>query len=179
MDSPQNGFEFLELLQEKRAEEKLSFGSYERYLEMKAREKGIPVTGQFELTPLCSFDCRICYVHLTGQQLGGRAVMTALQWKKLMDQACEAGMYKATLSGGECLSYPGFKELYLHLQSRGCRITVLTNGSLLDEEWIRFFQSHPPASIRITLYGHDEDSYERVTGKRSFKRVCDYIRIVR
>ena len=179
MRKPQDGFDFLQMLQEKRGEGKSSFRDFERYLDNKAREKCIPIIGQFELTPLCNFNCRMCYVHLTKEQLKGHPVMTVQEWKSLMEQACRAGMYKATLSGGECLSYPGFKELYLYLESQGCRLTVLTNGSLLDEEWIRFFRKHPPVSIRITLYGHDDITYERVTGTRCFKTVSEHIHMVK
>lgn len=30
----------------------------------KAFEDGIPISGTFELTPRCNFDCKMCYVHL-------------------------------------------------------------------------------------------------------------------
>lgn len=178
MDQPRNGFEYLKLLQEKKDITRPSFNDFESYLDYKAREKGIPVTGQFELTPLCNLSCRMCYVHLTKEQMNHRSVLTTQEWKHLMGEACKAGMYKATLSGGECLTYPGFQDLYLYLQGQGCRITVLTNGRLLDEKRVRFFQENPPASIRITLYGYDEESYERVTGVRCFQEVCDHIRLV-
>ena len=158
------------------AEEKLSYSEYGRYLERKARESNIPMFGQFELTPLCNLNCRMCYVHLTGQQLGDRPLRTVEEWKDLMRQAFDAGMMEAALTGGECLTYSGFEELYLYLQSLGILVTVMTNGLLVDEERIRFFRDHPPALVQITLYGCDEDSYERVTGQRVFGRVLENIR---
>ena len=174
MDDPKTGFEYLEKMREKKKRTP-SFTSYKHYLEMRAREKGIPLNGQFELTPLCNFDCRMCYVHMTGEQMGDRLLLSVSEWKELMYAAWEGGMVRATLTGGECLTYPGFKEIYLYLQSLGCQITVLTNAYLLDENWCRFFEEHPPESIRITLYGNDDDSYERVTGQRAFGRVWENI----
>ena len=145
------------------------------YFQFRAREKGVPISGSFELTPLCNLDCKMCYVHLQKEQLRGVELLTVAQWKRLMEEAIAAGMMYATLTGGECLTYPGFKELYLYLRGRGIETAILTNGSLVDEEMAAFFAAHPPAMMQITLYGSDEDAYERVTGKRMFATVVSGI----
>ena len=176
MNEPRNGNEYLKQLAEKKEAEKHSFKDFFKYLEGKARVQGVPVHGQFELTPLCNFNCKMCYVHLTKEQMLERPLLTVEQWKDIMYQAWEAGMIRASLTGGECLTYPGFKEIYLYLRSLGCEICVLTNGSLINDEWIRFFQENKPISIQITLYGNSEDAYERVTGQQSFVKVTDNIR---
>lgn len=93
-----------------------------------------------------------------------------------MSEAIDAGMMYATLTGGECLTHPDFDRLYLYLHSRGVQITVLTNAVLLDDARMKFFLKHPPAGIQVTLYGMDEDSYERVTGRREFNRVMENVR---
>ena len=85
-------------------------------------------------------------------------------------------MMFACLTGGECLTYPGFQDLYLYLRSLGVHVCVYTNGSMLDKNWLQFFIKHKPAKIQITLYGGDEDTYERVTGHRMFDRVIETIR---
>lgn len=145
-------------------------------LDQKARLKGIPLSGQFELTPLCNFDCKMCYSHLSKDQMCRESLLTVDQWKRIIDEAYAAGLMRVTLTGGECLTYPGFKELYLYLQSLGCEVRVLTNGTLLDDDWIRFFREHPPILIQISLYGSDDDAYERVTGHRMFSVVSANIR---
>lgn len=154
------------------------YGTMRQYLEHKARLRGVPLHGTFELTPLCNLDCRMCYVHLNRQQLAGRKLLTAEQWQALMDQAITLGMMDATFTGGECLTYPGFDQLYLHLYQQGIRTTILTNGLLLTEERIRFFRQHPPKGIQITLYGSSDDEYEAVTGHRCFERVIRQIRSI-
>ncbi len=179
MSETMTGQEFLMKLKEQSAEKKADFADFSDFIEKKARIKGVPVRGQFELTPLCNFSCRMCYVHLSGSQLGTRTVLKPEQWKDLMHQAWEAGMIRATLTGGECLAYPGFEELYLYLHSLGCEIMILTNGALLDQERVEFLKEHKPASIGITLYGNNEDAYERVTGQRAFGTVMDNIRRVK
>jgi radical SAM protein with 4Fe4S-binding SPASM domain len=178
MENPKNGLEFLENLREKRGSGESSFDDFAEYLEQRARIKGVPIHGQFELTPLCNFDCKMCYTHLSAEQMRGRVPLKTEQWKDLIRQAYELGMYQATLTGGECLLYPGFEELFLYLHSLGCEVNVLTNGEMLDEKWVSFFEKHTPASIQITLYGNDDESYEKVTGRRVFDKVLKNIRRV-
>ena len=146
------------------------------FLGMKARHMDVPLMGSFELTPLCNLDCKMCYVHLTQNQIAkDERLLTVDEWKAIIKQAAEAGMMYATLTGGECLTYPGFKEIYLYLVSLGIQPDVMTNGRLLTEGMIEFFKKYPPGMMQITLYGSCEDAYERVTGHRAFRQVIDGI----
>ncbi len=176
MKEPANAFELLDYLRKKNGREEQRFISVTQYLGMKAREKGIPLGCQFELTPLCNFSCKMCYVHLNADQLQGQKILSVDVWKDLMHQAWEAGMISASLTGGECLSYPGFDELFLYLHDLGCEVAVLTNGFLLDDRRIQFFREHMPCRIQVTLYGWNDDVYERVTGQRAFTTVVESIR---
>ena len=153
-------------------------GSVNRYLEMKAREKGVPLHGSFELTPMCNLDCKMCYVHLTQDQMKGRELLKVNQWKGLIQQAVEAGMLDATLTGGECLTYPGFDEIYFFLQELGIKVSILTNGVLLGKERIELFKRFR-SSVQVSLYGTSDDAYERVTGKRVFEKVIENIFMAR
>ena len=177
MEKPANGLKFLAELRRELGEKKPNFSDISTFLESKARKNGVPFSGIFELTPLCNLSCRMCYVHLMLDQLNGHHVLSVDTWKDLMYQAWKEGMVHATLTGGECLAYPGFDELFLYLHSLGCQVRVLTNGVLLDEKRIQFFLEHKPSEIQITLYGWNNDVYERVTGQRMFKTVSENIRM--
>lgn len=176
MSEPVNGFEFLEWLRQQDVNRSLNYRDYSHYLDYKARQNKIPLIGQFELSPRCNLDCKMCYVHLDPGQMSGHSVLSVETWKDLIHQAWEAGMMQATLTGGECLMYPGFGELFLYLHSLGCEAAVLTNGVLLDDKRIRFFSEHQPSKIQVTLYGQNDDVYERVTGQRVFRTVDANIR---
>ena len=165
---------FAEELSAVKAKERVGYNAFSEYLEEKARRELIPLNGQLELTPMCNLDCRMCYVHLLPEQMD-RPLLSVNEWKHLIDEAYERGLLQVNLTGGECLTYPGFDEVYLYLQSKGIQISVLTNGVLLDEKRIGFFRKHKPADIQITLYGSNDDAYERVTGKRCQSIVTDNI----
>jgi radical SAM protein with 4Fe4S-binding SPASM domain len=140
----------------------------------KARAKGIPVSGIFELTPLCNLDCKMCYVHLAKAK-----PLDTGTWISLIDQAIEEGLLWATLTGGECLTHPGFKEIYSHLADRGIKSVVCTNGVLVDEDMIAFFLRRKPYEIQISLYGSSDDAYEKVTGHRVFHTVFSHMLALR
>ena len=150
-----------------------------RYMGFKAREKGVPISGSFELTPLCNLDCKMCYVHLNREQMHGAELLSVETWKDLMRQAVDAGMMYASLTGGECLTYPSFRELYLYLRSMGVETSILSNGLLMDDDMVEFLKENPPSSIQITVYGASEEGYERVTGHRSFAQVMENIQQIR
>lgn len=140
-------------------------------LKLAARERGVPLFGAFELTARCNLNCKMCYVHVMDEHTALRHELTTEQWLSIMDDAYDAGMMFALLTGGECLLRPDFKKLYLHLYQKGVYMSVNTNGVLLTDETVDFFAQHRPERIQISLYGSCDDAYESVTEKRVFERV--------
>lgn len=139
---------------------------------MRARKRRIPYSGGFELTPLCNFNCKMCYVHLTKDQMNcEQQLLSTETWIDIMRQAIDAGMMYADLTGGECLTYPGFQEVYLYLLSRGIHVSILTNGYLLTEEMIEFMMKYRPTTIQVSVYGSSREAYRRVTGQDAFDTV--------
>lgn len=72
----------------------------------KASAYKVPLSGTFELTPMCNFDCRMCYIRQTPEQVRNhdRKMRTLEQWKMLADEAAEQGLLYLLLTGGEPLS---------------------------------------------------------------------------
>lgn len=68
-------------------------------------------------------------------------------------------------TGGEIFTRPDFLEIYVYAKKKGFLIELLTNGTLITPEAVKIFNQFPPASISISMYGKDEESYFRVTGK--------------
>ena len=137
----------------------------------KARRGHLPMYGYFELTARCNLDCRMCYVHKSDIAAALAGELSAAEWKRIFDDAIAAGMKHALFTGGECLLRKDFEELYLYLYNRGICMDVNTNGLLLTEEKAELFAQHPPRRLQISLYGSNDDGYERVTGHREYARV--------
>ncbi len=132
--------------------------------------KGIPVEGVFELTGRCNLNCKMCYIHTQPNAYFAKKERSGDWWIKVIDEACEAGMLFALLSGGECLMHPDFRRIYMHLRSKGIYTRINTNGLLLTQDTIDFLKQNHPLDIQMTLYGTDDDAYEKVTGARVFRQ---------
>ncbi len=144
------------------------------YMFYKAGKLGLPLSGTFELTPLCNFSCRMCYVRKTPEEMkcSERKMRTIDQWLNLAQEARDAGMLHLLLTGGEPTLYPGFWELYEKLSYMGLILSINTNGSTLDEKAISTLLKRPPRRINITLYGANDDTYEKLCGvKNIFSKI--------
>lgn len=148
----------------------------ENFLMRKSRLHGRPYCATLELTPLCNFDCKMCYMHLSKEQMKreGR-MLTTDEWLNIARQAVDAGVTAIDLTGGECLTHPGFKEVYLYLINRGVHVCVLTNGQLITDEHIQMFTKYRPSVVQISLYGSNPEAYVRVTGRDGFQDVMEAI----
>ena len=152
----------------------------ENFLMRKSRLHGRPYCASFELTPLCNFDCKMCYMHLTKEQVQreGRILSTE-EWLDIARQAVDAGVTAIDLTGGECLTHPGFREIYLYLINRGVHVAVLTNGQLITDEHVQLFRKYKPSVVQISLYGSGSAGYINVTGKDGFRDVMNAIALLK
>ena len=58
------------------------------YIYNKASRNYIPLSGTFELTPICNFNCKMCYVHDCTKK---KDALSTEDWLNLAQQAKEAG----------------------------------------------------------------------------------------
>lgn len=137
------------------------------YLFAKAARNHTPVGGTFELSPLCNLDCRMCYVHMTAQQIqdSGLKRMTSEEWIALAQEAKEQGMLYLLLTGGEPFLYPGFRELYEALACMGFIISINTNGTMIDRETVEWLKENPPFRVNVTMYGASPAVYKKLCGR--------------
>ena len=141
-----------------------------------AKEHKKPILAHFELTARCNLDCKMCYIHNQDNAAVLNKELTTAQWKKIFDEAYNSEMMYAYLTGGECLLRKDFKDLYLHLWNKRLMVSVQTNGTLLNDEYVEFFKTYRPDAIRISLYGSSEENYLKVTGHKGYEKAVGAIR---
>ena len=147
-----------------------------RYLHSRGRKLGIPVAGNFELTPRCNFRCPMCYVH---QEQDVSRELTAQQWIDLAREAAERGMAFALLTGGEPFLRRDFFEIYHAIRSMGVLVSINSNGSMLRGEILRELLEAPPTRINISLYGGCRETYRSMCGPDAFETVVENIRALK
>lgn len=136
------------------------------YLASKAIHLKVPLSGTFELSPVCNFSCKMCYVRKTQKEVqdSPRKILALDDWRRIAREAREAGVLYLLVTGGEPLLWPDFWTLYEELVDMGFLVSINTNGSLIDEAAIARFRTRPPQKINITLYGAGDATYKRLCG---------------
>jgi len=156
-----------------------SYAQFKNEIKEAARKSKTPVFGHYELTARCNLDCKMCYVHNQDNTQCLKNELSTEQWKRIFDEAYDCELLYATLSGGECLIRKDFKELYLHLWNKNVFVTVLTNGTLINDDYVEFFKTYPPDSVQISLYGSSEEGYLSVSGHKGFEKAVAAIKALR
>lgn len=139
--------------------------------------EGIPISGTFELTPRCNFNCKMCYVHLKESMIPkyGKE-LTAEEWIKIAREAKEAGTTWLCITGGEPLLHPEFAAIWKALSEMGFFLTLQTNASLIRDDMQKLLEQYPPRQAKVTLYGTTDRIYREVCEiDQGFTRVNDGI----
>lgn len=150
------------------------------YLHAKGTQLGLPIAGTFELTARCNFNCPMCYVHLSKEDVEAQGKeLTAKQWIALAKEAKDHGMVFALLTGGEPFVRKDFFEIYDAMKSMGLMISINTNGSMLSGEIRRKLIENPPFRMNISLYGGCRETYMNMCGQEAFDTVIENIRALK
>lgn len=81
----------------------------------------------------CNFRCRQCF-----SKFGTEKLLPVEDWKKIVDNCIAAAdVTEFNIAGGEPMLYPGLAELVKYIRNKGVKVSLITNGSLMDEEWIK------------------------------------------
>lgn len=151
------------------------------HLHSRAARLNIPLSGTFELTPVCNMQCRMCYVRMTkSQQEAIRPLHTAEEWIKLGEIARDKGMLFLLLTGGEPFLRPDFRQIFQALHKMGLVLSINSNATLINEETIEWLKETPPARINVTLYGASDETYARLCGNpKGFTQVSRAIHLLK
>lgn len=128
-------------------------------------KKRVPITGAFELTPVCNFQCKMCYVRKSAEEVSKMGGLQPLDfWLDVAEQARDAGTLSPLLTGGETFLYPHIRELYQAMYKMGMEISINSNGSCITRDTVEWLREMPPSRINITLYGGSNETYGRLCG---------------
>lgn len=135
-----------------------------------------------ELTERCNNKCIHCYINQQENDsfLKAKELSTS-RLKEIINEAADLGCMKIKFTGGEPLLRNDFKELYLYTRKKGIKVTLFTNGTLIDEEMAELWNKYPPGEkIEITLYGTNSKFYEQAAGvKGGFEKAIRGISLLK
>jgi radical SAM protein with 4Fe4S-binding SPASM domain len=126
-----------------------------------AAENLIPYSFDWEIAGFCNLDCLHCYCSNSGNR--HNPTWTLDRAKNLVDSLYEYGAAELTLTGGECLYHPDINEILRYIDRKGFIVTLLTNGTLIDEEMADLIASIKPRNVQFSVYSLDWQIHEEIT----------------
>lgn len=132
----------------------------------RVRDKRIPISATFELTPRCNFACVHCYCVVDDARRPQE--MTTDEWRNVIDQLADAGGLTITITGGDPMLRPDFFEIARYTRERRFVLRLLTNASFINDRNAAELAALKPLQVSISLYGASPATYEAVTGRASF-----------
>ena len=148
-----------------------SKGNCEFYLrlayspEATTSERFVPLVMSWNVTRECNMKCSHCYINATEKKLDNE--LTTEEAKKLMDQICQVSKPLLILSGGEPLLRPDIFELIEYGASKGLKMGLGSNGSLIDDTVAAKLKAAGIATVSISLDSHipaQHDEFRGVVG---------------
>ncbi len=139
-----------------------------------------PSSVDISITGKCNLECRYCFF---SNEMVSLSDMSTEKWKSIIQKLGEAKVMRITITGGEPFARPDIFEIIDSIIENRMRYTLLTNGTLINEETIEAFKVGKRRlrldSIQISIDGscaevHNKsrpDSFNRaVAGLRLLKK---------
>ena len=135
-------------------------------------KKYIPYSALYELTLKCNMRCIHCGSSAGDQRL---KELKTDEWLKLSKDLADMGCKYITLLGGEPFLRKDWYEIAKGIRDYGLKLTIISNGMLIDEKMISKFRDLDLYTIAISLDGGKAESHDKIRQiKGSFKK-CEEI----
>jgi radical SAM protein with 4Fe4S-binding SPASM domain len=122
----------------------------------------------FEVTQRCNHACLHCYNVWQGPQPAGRPYPrgefdTARTLSLLAKALDECDCPHVTLTGGEPLLRPDLERILDFLQERKVRVTLISNGRLLDDRRVAALVGRGAALFELPLLSHRREMHDELS----------------
>ena len=114
---------------------------------------------QIELTSMCNERCVHCYIP---HEYKNTVISEGLYYD-VLKQLKEMGTLGVTLSGGEPMLHPKFKEFLRFAKEMDFYVHVLTNLILLDDEIVEIMREGNTVGVQASLYSMKKENHEAIT----------------
>ncbi|MDR2203697.1 MAG: radical SAM protein [Nitrososphaerota archaeon] len=141
-------------------------------------ERFVPLVLSWNVTRECNLKCSHCYINAADRKLDNE--LTTEEGKRLIDQICEVSTPLLVLSGGEPLLRPDIYELIKYGSSKGLKMGLGSNGSLIEDTVAKKLKNAGITTVSISLDSHiatQHDDFRGVTG--SWEKAVNAIKVLR
>jgi radical SAM protein with 4Fe4S-binding SPASM domain len=143
-----------------------------------------PIALVVDVTQRCNLRCLHCRRHspLSDATAHEDSILdfSLDRFHELCREAAQMGVAKIVLIGeGEPLLHPDIGEMVRSASAAGCRVVLLTNGTLLEPHHVSEFSAAGLDELRVSLWAADEEEYAAQypgTAVRFFQQAIDGVR---
>jgi radical SAM protein with 4Fe4S-binding SPASM domain len=122
----------------------------------------IPLVVSWNVTRKCNLKCQHCYINAAANEM--RDELTTEEAKGVIDQIYEVSRPLLILSGGEPLLRHDILELIRYGASKGFRMGLGSNGSLIDDGVARSLKEAGVKTVSISLDSHVAEKHDDFRG---------------
>lgn len=131
----------------------------QEFLEKHFKGKPHLTSFQIELTSKCNERCVHCYIPHKFKLYD----ITDELYYSTLEQLSKMGVLSVTLSGGECMTHPKFKEYLRAAKKYDFYVNILSNLTLLDDEIIQIMKEGNVSSVQVSLYSMNPEHHDAIT----------------
>lgn len=126
-----------------------------------------------ELTDRCNLQCIHCFANKHDSELEKE------QWKYIFQKSIDEGISSISITGGEPLLFKGLFDIFDSIDSKNTKITLDSNGTLIDENNIEKLKKHFKL-VRISIYGNNSEDSKRITRvpNYDYKKILNAIKLL-
>ncbi len=137
--------------------------------------KFVPLVVSWNLTRKCNLKCLHCYINAAPKELENE--LNTEESKNLIDQICEVSRPLLILSGGEPLLRQDVYELVCYGASKGLKMGLGSNGSLIDVAAAKRLKDAGIETVSISLDSHIPEQHDEFRGvSGSWEKAVDAIK---
>lgn len=133
--------------------------STQEYLEKHFKDKPHLSSFQIELTSKCNERCVHCYIPHKFKLYN----ITDELYYSTLEQLSKMNVLSVTLSGGEPMMHPHFKEFLKAAKKYDFYVNILSNLTLLDDETIQIMKEGNVSSVQVSLYSMIPEHHDAIT----------------
>jgi radical SAM protein with 4Fe4S-binding SPASM domain len=150
----------------------LEQGLSEIGIRLEKKGKRVPLFCQIAVTYRCNFNCVHCYC----PRSDFKGELSVGKFKKIIDELADLGCVEVCFTGGEPFLKKGFLDLIKYTRAKGILVRIMSNGSLIDANLLKFLKKNPVMKFEVTLYGASKKTFEKMTqSKGGYEKVIGNI----
>ncbi|MFM1572167.1 radical SAM protein [Helcococcus ovis] len=154
------------------------FNSYEYFKEIAYNNNNLLFSAEIDVTARCNANCIFCFQGNIHNEKGN---LTLSDYKTLLNDLREMGVYNLGFSGGEPFCREDFLDILDYSKKLGFRVSFITNGQLMKFSDIDKLYKINVDRVTISFHSLNRSTYNSIFGinkETSYNRVLSNIKYI-